>query len=156
MLVEEYLGGKEFTVAVIQNRCGNITISAIEISPPESLGGLKILGCAAKLSDTETLNKIDRGDMASVNELAVASFLGLGARGFGRIDVKMDARGVCYFMEANLVPGLNHDTSYFPRACEIENKMSYDDVIKLILDECLQRVGAEKELNKKHAVNCTT
>lgn len=158
VLVEEYLSGKEFTVAVIKNRCGNITVSAIEITPPESLGGLKILGAAAKMSDTETLKKIERHDMDSVNELAVASFQGLGARGFGRIDVKMDDLGICYFMEANLVPGMNHGTSYFPRACEIENKMPYDDVIKLILDECFQRVGIEKEFNKKFkqdAVNCT-
>lgn len=149
VLVEEYLSGKEFTVAIIKNRGGEISISAIEIAPPESSGGLKILGAAAKMSDTETLKKIERHDMDSVNELAVASFQGLGARGFGRIDVKMDGLGICYFMEANLVPGMNHGTSYFPRACEIENKMSYDDVIKFILDECLQRVGVEKGFNRK-------
>jgi len=149
VLVEEYLSGKEFTVAVIKDRCGKIIISAIEITPPESSGGIKILGAAAKMSDSETLKKIERHDMDSVNELAAASFQGLGARGFGRIDVKMDDLGICYFMEANLVPGMNHGTSYFPRACDIENKMSYDDVIKLILDECLQRVGVEKEFNKK-------
>ncbi|WP_299178852.1 hypothetical protein [uncultured Neptuniibacter sp.] len=149
VLVEEYLSGREFTVAVIKNGSGKITISAIEIAPPESSGGLKILGAAAKMSDTETLKKIEPHDIASVNALAVASFQGLGARGFGRIDVKMDGLGVCYFMEANLVPGMNHGTSYFPRACEIENKISYDDVIKLILDESFKRVGVEREYNKK-------
>lgn len=149
VLVEEYLSGKEFTVAIIQNRAGKITKSAIEIAPPESSGGLKILGAAAKSSDTETLKKIERHDIDSVSELAEASFQGLGARGFGRIDVKMDGLGICHFMEANLVPGMNHDTSYFPRACEIENTMSYDDVIELMLDECLLRVSVEKEFNKK-------
>lgn len=149
VLVEEYLSGKEFTVAVIKNSCGEVTISAIEIAPPESSGGLKILGATAKMSDTETLKRIERDDMNSVNELAAASFHGLGARGFGRIDVKMDGLGVCYFMEANLVPGMNYGTSYFPRACEIENEMSYDTVIELMLDECLQRVGVEEKFNKK-------
>ncbi len=157
VLVEEYLSGKEFTVAVIKNRWGEATISAIEIAPPESSRGLKILGAVAKTSDTETLKKIDRDDIDSVNALAIACFRGLGVRGFGRIDVKMDALGVCHFMEANLVPGMNHGTSYFPRACEIENTLSYDDVIKLILDECLLRVGVEKAFNKKlklDASNC--
>ena len=149
VLVEEYLSGKEFTVAVIESGDGKITISAIEIIPPESTEGLKILGAAAKMSDTETLKKIERHDMDSVKELALASFLGLGVRGFGRIDIKMDSFGVCYFMEANLVPGMNLGSSYFPRACEIENKMSYDDVIKLMLNECLQRAESEKEYNKK-------
>lgn len=149
VLVEEYLSGKEFTVAVIKNGYGKIIISAIEIAPPESSGGLKILGATAKISDTETLKKIERHDMDSVNELAIASFQGLGVRGFVRIDVKMDGLGNCYFMEANLVPGMNHGTSYFPRAYEIESKMSYDDVITLILDECLQRADVEKEFNTK-------
>lgn len=148
VLVEEYLSGKEFTVAVIKRSNGETTISGIEITPAESSGGLKILGATAKLNDSETLTKIARHEIDSVHELAKASFQGLGARGFGRIDVKMDSLGVCHFMEANLVPGMNNGTSYFPRACEIENTMSYDDVIKLTFDECLQRADAEITLNK--------
>jgi D-alanine-D-alanine ligase len=80
------------------------------------------------LSDSEKLRKVERHDMDSVNELAEASFEALGVRGFGRIDIKMDDLGICYFMEANLVPGMNHGTSYFPRACEIASEMMYDDV----------------------------
>lgn len=156
VLVEEYLSGKEFTVAVIKSRNDKITISAIEITPPESFGGLRILGAAAKLNDTETLKKIERDDMKSVNELAEASFRGLGVRGFGRIDVKMDEFGVCYFMEANLVPGMNLGTSYFPQACKIENKLSFDDVITLMLDECLQRVSAKKEFDKNLKIESAT
>ncbi|MGH1429560.1 MAG: hypothetical protein ACRBB4_00415 [Neptuniibacter sp.] len=149
VLVEEYLSGKEFTVAITKSSSGKTTISAIEIAPPESTGGLKILGATAKLNDTETLKRIERHDIDSVNELAAASFKGLGARGFGRIDVKMDDFGVCYFMEANLVPGMNHGTSYFPQACEIENEISYDDVIKLILNESLQRASVGMGINHK-------
>ncbi len=148
VLVEEYLSGREFTIAVIISGRGQMTVSAIEIVPPTSSCGLKILGASAKTSDTETLKKIEFHDMGSVKKMAVASFRGLGVRGFGRIDVKMDSLGVCYFMEANLVPGMNRGTSYFPRACEIENEMSYDKVIKLMLDESLERVGVDKKLNK--------
>ncbi len=52
-------------------------------------------------------------DLDAVKLLAGAAFKGLGVRGFGRIDVKMDALGECYFMEANLLPGMNNETSYF-------------------------------------------
>ena len=149
VLVEEYLGGKEFTVAVINNSSGKMVTSAIEIIPPESTGGLRILGATAKISDMETLKKIKSDELGSVTKIAEDSFLGLGARGFGRIDVKMDSFGACYFMEANLVPGMNHGTSYFPRACGIANELSYNDVIKLILDECIERVSVEKNFNKK-------
>ena len=44
VLVEEYLGGKEFTVAVIKGANGNMTVSAIEIEPPVTSGTLRILG----------------------------------------------------------------------------------------------------------------
>lgn len=158
VLVEEYLSGKEFTVAVIKNSNDKLTISAIEITPPESSSGLKILGSAAKTNDTETLKKIEPHDLDSVIRLAEASFQGLGARGFGRIDVKMDSFGTCYFMEANLVPGMNQGTSYFPRACKIENTMSYDDVIESMLEESLQRAGIDKEFNQKikhDSASCT-
>ncbi len=148
VLVEEYLSGREFTIAVIKSGSGKMTVSAIEIVPPVSSSGLKILGSVAKVSDTEVLKKIEFHDLDSVKKMAEASFHGLGVRGFGRIDVKMDSLGVCYFMEANLVPGMNRGTSYFPRACELENEMSYDNVIKLMLDESLVRVGVDKEFNK--------
>ncbi len=142
VLVEEYLGGKEFTVAVIKSHSGEVIVSAIEIVPPMSLGGLRILGSDVKKNDSETLQAIDSEELKSVMEVAAASFQGLGVRGFGRIDVKMDTSGNCYFMEANLIPGMNNTTSYFPRACEIANEMPYDEVIKSMLNECLGRASS--------------
>jgi D-alanine-D-alanine ligase len=157
VLVEEFLGGREFTVAIIKSGSGKMTVSAIELVPPVSSGRLRILGASVKRLDTETLKEIESNDIDCVREVAMASFQGLGARGFGRIDVKMDNQGLCYFLEANLVPGMNHGTSYFPRACEIANDMSYDEVIQLMLDECLNRVITEREFNKmlkQNAASC--
>ena len=148
-LVEEYLCGKEFTVAVIKSNGGVMTVSAIEIVPPLSSGTLRILGATVKKLDSETLKKIEYEDINSVKELAVKSFQGLGARGFGRIDVKMDNSGLCYFLEANLVPGMNNGTSYFPRACEIDSEMSYDKVIQMIFSECFERAIVKKEFNEQ-------
>lgn len=144
VLVEEYLGGREFTVAVIKDDSGKMSVSAIELVPPVSSGTLRILGAEVKLRDTEILKEITIEDIASVNNIAALSFKGLGARGFARIDVKMDNDGVCYFMEANLIPGMNRGTSYFPRACGIANKMSYDDVVYGMLDESFERASDKK------------
>ena len=79
-------------------------------------------------------------------DLATSSFVALGARGFGRVDVKMDKFGACYFMEANLVPGMNLGSSYFPQACNIANEISYDDVVSLMLEEGLSRVKPKSNL----------
>lgn len=144
VLVEEYLGGREFTVAIIKTAKGDMSVSAIEIVPPESVGGLRILGATVKREDTEKLKKIEISNISGVKDLAIAAFIGLGVRGFGRIDVKMDSCGQCFFMEANLVPGMNYGTSYFPQACKIANEISYDEVVSLMLDESLARTAACK------------
>lgn len=148
-LVEEYLAGREFTVSIICNSKGEMTTSSIEVLPPESKTGLRILGQEAKQQDTECLMAIeDHDDTHNVNTLAEAAFLGLGARGFGRIDIKMNNHGQCFFMEANLVPGMTKGSSYFPRAHEIANNLSYDEVIGLMLDESSSRTVMDKAINK--------
>lgn len=144
VLVEEYLSGKEYTVAIVKKSNGGLVVSAIEILPPESSKGLRILGADVKKFDTENLKPINIDEIGVVTEIAIAAFNGLGVRGFGRIDVKMNGSGQCFFMEANLVPGMTFGSSYFPRACEISNNLSYDDVVHLMLDECLERVAIKK------------
>ena len=149
VLVEEYLNGREFTVAIIKATNGVMIVSAIEIVPPESLIGLRILGQKVKQEDSEDLKEIEGAQLLSdVKSLAVAAFFSLGVRGYGRIDVKLDNNGQCYFMEANLVPGMNFGSSYFPQACEIANKLSYDQVINLMLEESISRVAVGKMQNK--------
>ncbi len=141
VLVEEYLDGREFTAAVINTPGGNLMVSAVEVVPPQSTNGLRILGEQAKLDDSEELKKSEDIEiMDRVRKLAVDAFVQLGVRDFGRIDVKVNASGQCYFMEANLVPGMTAGSSYFPQSCDIEGEISYDKMIGLILDAGLRRV----------------
>lgn len=141
ILVEEYLDGKEFTVAVIQKNNGELIVSPIEIVPLVSTNGLRILGQQAKKDDTEELKKIqDHTIKLKLIKLATDAFYGLGIRDYGRIDIKTNQAGECYFMEANLVPGMTKGSSYFPKACEIENELSYDTVIELMLSKGLNRI----------------
>lgn len=148
-LVEEYLAGREFTVSIICNSKGEMMTSSIEVLPPESLAGLRILGREVKQQDTECLMAIGNDeDMRKVNMPAEAAFLGLGARGYGRVDIKMNRSGQCFFMEANLVPGMTQGTSYFPKAHEIANNLSYDEVVCLMLEECMIRSIKERAIDK--------
>lgn len=142
VLVEEYLDGREFTVAVINTMTSDLIVSAVEVVPPQSTNGLRILGEKAKRDDSEELKKSDDKElMDSVRKLAVDVFIHLGIRDLGRIDVKVSKSGKCYFMEANLVPGMTSGSSYFPKACEIESEISYDKMIGLILDGGLHRIS---------------
>lgn len=143
VLAEEYLDGKEFTVAVLRTLEGDLVVAPVEIVPIESTNGLRILGEQAKKDDSEALKKISNDSMGDrVRKLAIEAFLGLAVRDFGRIDIKTNQRGDCFFMEANLVPGMTEESSYFPKACEIEHGLTYDRMIELLLENSLGRVPA--------------
>lgn len=141
VLVEEYLDGQEFTVSVIRTANNKLLVSPIEIVPPESINGLRILGQKAKHDNQEELRAIKLDEIKNkVKKLAIDSFLSLGARDFGRIDIMANKFGDCFFIEANLVPGMTLGSSYFPESCKIEHGLTYDKVIQLILENGLARV----------------
>ncbi len=140
ILVEEYLDGKEFTVAVIETQNGTLSVSPIEIVPLLSTNGLRILGQQAKKDDSEEFRKInDNKIIDKLKKLAIDSFKGLGVRDFGRIDIKSNKQGECFFMEVNLVPGMTEGSSYFPKACANQSELTYDKVIELMISGGINR-----------------
>ena len=154
ILVEKYLDGREFTVAIIESTNNRLITSAVEVIPPTSTNGLKILGAQAKKDDSEKLTVIDDNEIKSkVTELAIKAFKSLGIRDFGRIDIKMNEEGESFFMEANLVPGMTYGSSYFPKACYIANKFDYDKVIELLIAPGLTRVYSIILANLQPAIN---
>lgn len=150
ILVEEYLDGREFTAAIIRTPNNKFTVSAIEVIPPTSTHGLRILGAQTKQEDSEKLIEIVDPEVKNkVTTLAVDAFKALGVRDYGRIDVKTDNHGECYFIEANLVPGMTHGSSYFPEACNIAHGLSYVEVIKLLIAEGIARATTTIPPNTK-------
>lgn len=150
ILVEEYLDGREFTVSIINTPNNELIISPIEIVPPESKNGLRILGQKVKSDNSEELKSIaDDKTKNEVIKLAINSFLTLGVRDFGRIDIRANKAGDCFFIEANLVPGMTCGSSYFPRSCEIESALLYDNVIEIMLANGLYRAEQKIPPNKE-------
>ena len=148
ILAEEYLDGREFTVAVIKTRNGKLIASAVEVIPPTSTHGLRILGAQAKKDDSEKLIEIVDDEVKNrVTTLAIDAFNTLGVRDFGRIDIKTNNHGECFFMEANLVPGMTYGSSYFPEACDIAHEFAYDKVIELLLAGGLARASSSQILD---------
>ena len=154
VLVEEYLEGSEYTVSVIQVNDGRLLMSAIEIIPPSSINGLRILGHKAKTDNSEQLRKVrDNTLKLKLTKMATDVFYGLGIRDYARIDIKVNQEDQCYFMEVNLVPGMTKDSSYFPASCKIDNKLDYSDVVILMLSQGLNRISRLKPVNKKLELN---
>lgn len=157
ILVEKYLDGREFTVAVIKTTHGEIIASPIEIVPMFSTNGLRILGEQAKIDNLEELKKIeDKAMITTLKKLAIDVFKNLGIRDFARIDMKTDSSGYCFFMEANLVPGMKMGSSYFPKAHEIESNLNYEEVIELMLSEGLNRCNTIMRINNNVILNDNT
>jgi len=63
----------------------------------------------------------------------------LGARDYGRIDIRLDATGTPHFLEANLIPSLISGYGSFPKACVMNIGLEYEPMIMRIANLGLSR-----------------
>lgn len=140
-LVEKYLSGKEYSVAVLKNSDNNdYLLMPLELVAPANKNGDRFLSCDIKKADTETFKEvIDSRVHEAITELAMDAFIALGARDYGRIDIRMDSYGVPHFLEANLIPSLLKDYGNFPKACLLNENLDYEAVINKIVSISLGR-----------------
>ncbi len=136
-LVEKYLCGKEYTVAIMEDfQNETYQVYPIELQAQANAKGDRILGFDDKIADMELTLKIEDEHIKDiVSQLAIDSFKALGARGYGRIDIKMDEKGVPYFLEANLIPGLGF--GYLYRCYHINTGLHHDQMLLDIVGNAL-------------------
>jgi len=139
-LIEEYLPGREFSVAVIrQSRSLNLRAMPIEIISPTDTQGNAFLSEAVKDADSEQVTVVtDQVLRNTLNTLAIGVFKALGARDYGRIDMRLNADGTPCFIEANLMPGLSNH-GYLVRCFTLNKRTSYEDMILSIVGLALER-----------------
>ncbi len=143
-VAEEYLGGREFTVAIIDGH-DDVWVAPVEITPPRSSGGLRIMGAEVKRAGSAHLSTISDSELKSrVSAFALEVFRGLGARGFGRIDIRTSDVGECFFLAANLVPEMSADRSYFPLAFALELRHSYVTVVRAMIASATPRTDGRR------------
>ncbi len=142
-LVEEYLPGREFSVAILKNSLTNQhSIMPLELIAPINSEGNRILTYKVKLADTETFAYItDSNIRTAVGDLAIDIFHVLGARDYGRVDIRMDKNGAPQFLEANLIPSLVENFGNFPKACKLNNGLSFESLILQIANLGLVRAN---------------
>jgi len=107
-LVETYLPGKEYSVSILQDHSNeNLKAMPIEIVVKKNINGHRILDYDIKENDHEKVIEVsDSKIFNQLSDLSKKAFTALGGKSLGRIDIKMDYRGVPHFIEANLMPGL--------------------------------------------------
>lgn len=142
VLVEKYLSGREFTVGIINNSSTKeLEAFPVELIPQINSRGDSFLSAQAKQEDLESVIHIkEKAIFKEVSEFAKKAFEALGARDYGRIDLRMDQDNRIHFLEANLIPGIGK--GYFTRALKMVEKTSHAKMINNLAALALNRVDA--------------
>ena len=100
-------------------------MAALEILIPPQYN-TTVLSSFIKQSNQEEVSIILEPTLLRyVTDFALQCFNELGARDFGRVDIKLDSNGHCAFIEINLTPGLNQNSSYFPQAYKLNKMLTF-------------------------------
>lgn len=130
ILVEEFIGGKELTVSMMQKDGEVVALPVIHIAPHSGMydyhskytkGATEYI-CPADL-DEETTKK--------VQEISKQAYEVLGCSGVARADVMLDEEGNGYVLEINTVPGMTA-TSLVPKAAAAAG-ISFPELCNIIL-----------------------
>jgi D-alanine-D-alanine ligase len=147
VIAEEFLDGREFTVALLGNEPRVLPIIELDFS---SLPKEKRFDCFEVkwyLDDNKLVcpARIDEKLRNDIEKTAIKTFKVLRCRDLCRIDMRLDAKGVPNVIEVNPLPGLAPDpkeNSRFPKACYAAG-MSYDEIIGSVLKSAAERYGFE-------------
>ena len=150
-LIEEFLSGREFTVAILGNGDEAEVLPIVEIDYKDFPEGfipvysyeakwildtkenpLNVFSCPAKLSsDLET----------KIKQVALHAYKTLRCRDWSRIDVRMNAENVPNIIEINPLPGILPDpkeNSCYPKAARTAG-LSYDEMLNTVLYAAAKR-----------------
>jgi D-alanine-D-alanine ligase len=115
-IVEDRVAGTEIAISIIDTGDGPVALPAVEIQP---LAG--VYSFEARYNAGETRFYAPARLTDTVSEAAATAALTahqcLGLRHISRIDLIVDAAGIPWFLEANVLPGLT-ETSLLPLALE--------------------------------------
>ena len=138
VLIEEFIEGRELTVAVL----GDEALPIVEIRPKSGLYDYESKYTAGR-SEYFCPADLPPAVAQRVSALGLESARVLGCRGVSRADFRLDAEGVAYCLEVNTVPGLT-PTSLVPMAAKAHG-LSYDQLVQrmveLALDDARRRTG---------------
>ncbi|QSZ41054.1 D-alanine--D-alanine ligase [Sulfurimonas aquatica] len=141
-LVEEYLDGRDFKVSIIKAEDENMLVSSIEIITLKSEKNMMNINKEIKTDiKSKTIPIEDKFIKNKVENLAIDAYIDLDIRDYGEINIKMNTNGQCFFMQVNLSPEITNTTSSFLQVFTDEHKLSYENLVKIIVDEGLSRVS---------------
>jgi len=152
-LVEEFLSGREFTVAMIGNGDEARVLPIVEIKFDSLPNGVNpIYSFEAKwiwddvskpLEIFECPAKLEGNLQAEIERICLQAYRVLRCRDWCRIDVRLDGAGRPHILELNPLPGIlpkPENNSCFPKAARAAG-WSYEELINEVLNIACKRYG---------------
>jgi len=143
ILVEQYITGREFTVALLAGDSGMRVLSPLEVVFLDTSVAHPVYSFDIKQDWDKNVRYdcpavIDKKLEKSLQTVARRAFKALGCRDFARVDFRVGPDGTCYVLEVNPLPGL---TPNFSDMCLIANAcgITYDDLVASILKPAIRR-----------------
>lgn len=155
VLVEEFLSGREFTVALLGNPPKVLPIVEQNYSIfPENMP--HFASYEAKWLFEDSLPdphqayfcppEITKNLEEKIQKICLETWDSLGIQDVCRIDLRLDSNGNPSILEVNTIPGMMPDPnviSYFPIAAR-KAGYSFDGMVNAVLDAALQRYGIKQ------------
>ena len=140
VLVETFLPGREFTVGILgtgneARAIGVVEVELLDSAEADVYSYLNKEECESRVR--YTLANDNQARQAA--EVALQSYLALGCRDAGRVDLRCDAGGSPQFMEVNPLAGMHPEHSDLPILCGLAG-MSYLELIREIVDSARMRI----------------
>lgn len=143
VLAEEFVTGREFTVAVLGSGASARALPIVEIVAPE---GNYDYQNKYFTDDTKYFCPavLDAATAAEMQRIAVAAYCAVGCEGWGRVDVLLrEADNKPFLLEVNTSPGMTGH-SLVPMAARAEG-VSYEDLCVEILRSARLKMVRAKE-----------
>ncbi|KAG8895105.1 hypothetical protein FRB99_000762 [Tulasnella sp. 403] len=155
ILIETFLAGREFTVAIAGQGVHAWVLGVdeyVHTGISQQLGdserSLDFLSFHRKMDGMDIVGEGRHEDLNNplirrVSEVALAAYRAIGCRDIGRVDIRMDSsadHATPFVMEINTIPSLAKGFSAYPQAAK-GNGIEYEEVISTIIEEARIRTA---------------
>lgn len=142
-LVEEFVKGQEFTVAILGNGDSIEPLPVVQIKIDNKLKlGNRFYTFSHITSNTLDYicpARITKHMESGILNAAVRTYRAVECRDFGRIDIRVDEEGCPYVLEINPLPSLSREDVFMVLANNLG--VSYDEMLNRILNIGIERYG---------------
>ena len=132
LMVEQRIDGRDVAVSVVDLWDGPVALPPVEVSTDR---GRYDYDARYTTDETEYFVPARLSDelLADLQAAAVEAHTTLGLRDLSRMDFVVDDEGTCWFIDANVAPGMT-DTSLLPQAADALEDSSFAQLCADIVD----------------------